>query len=170
MSSGPATSLFYCKQFPEGDEESNAVTTENGPSRMADLDGFVGAWQMTASFTGDPLAAETSFAWLAGSQFLVQRWQIDHPDAPDGIAIIGYDADRATYVQHYFDSRGVARIYDMTFADGVWGLLRIAPGFSQRFTGTFSEDGGSIVGGWESSDDGAHWTPDFDLTYTRVEG
>lgn len=29
----------------------------------------------------------------------------------------------------------------MSFADGVWKLLRIAPGFSQRFPGTFDETG-----------------------------
>jgi hypothetical protein len=146
------------------------VTTENGPSPMADLDVFVGDWRMSASFAGTPPAAETSFARLAGKQFLVQQWHVDHPDAPDGIAIIGYDAERATFLQHYFDSRGVARVYEMTFADGVWGLLRIVPGFSQRFTGTFSEDDATITGRWEQSDDGTQWEPDFDLTYTRVAG
>ena len=72
-------------------------------------------------------------------------------------------------LQHYFDSRGIARIYQMTFADKVWTLQRIAgaPDFSQRFTGTFGDDD-TIVGRWESSRDGSNWDPDFDLTYTRV--
>ena len=35
----------------------------------------------------------------------------------------------------------MARVYEMGFADGVWKLLRIAPGFSQRFPGTFDETG-----------------------------
>jgi hypothetical protein len=144
------------------------MPTKNDPSPIADLDVLVGIWRVSTSFSGD-LAAETRFEWLAGNQFLVQRWQVDHPDAPDGIAIIGYDAERATYLQHYFDARGVARVYEMTFSEGVWRLLRIAPGFSQRFTGTFSEDRGTIAGQWESSDDdGRHWEPDFDMTYTRL--
>ena len=142
------------------------MPTENDTPPMADLDVFVGTWRVSTSFSGD-LAAETRFEWLAGNQFLVQRWQVDHPDAPDGIAIIGYDAERATYLQHYFDSRGVARVYEMTFSEGVWKLVRIAPGFSQRFTGTF-RDHATIAGQWESSDDGTHWEPDFDMTYTRV--
>ena len=56
----------------------------------------------------------------------------------------------------------------MTFADNVLTLQRLAaaPECSQRFTGTFADD--TIVGRWESSSDGTSWTPDFDLTYTRV--
>jgi hypothetical protein len=40
--------------------------------------------------------------------------------------------DTTTLVQHYFDSRGVARVYDMAFDDGVWMLERYAayPDFS----------------------------------------
>jgi len=53
-------------------------------------------------------------------------------------------------------------------ADGVWKLWRDAPGFSQRFTGTFSDDGRTIKGRWEKSGDGAQWDHDFDLTYTKV--
>jgi hypothetical protein len=131
---------------------------------------FVGEWSMTASLAPSPAdapRARTTFEWLPGRRFLIQRWEVDHPDAPDGIAIIGFDAEKATYLQHYFDSRGVARVYEMTFADRVWKLRRLAPGFSQRFTGTFSDDD-TIVGRWELSRDGSTWEHDFDLTYTRT--
>jgi hypothetical protein len=40
--------------------------------------------------------------------------------------------------------------------------------FSQRFTGTFSEDGNTITGRWEIAEDGADFTTDFDLIYRRV--
>ena len=58
----------------------------------------------------------------------------------------------------------------MTFADSVWTLERFAraPDFSQRFVGTFTDDDHTIIGRWESSDDGANWNPDFSLTYARV--
>jgi hypothetical protein len=136
---------------------------------LEELDVFVGVWRMTSSFApeGEGPKAETSFEWLEGRRFLVQRWRVEHPDAPDGIAVIGWDDERGTYLQHYFDSRGVARVYEMSFADGVWKLRRIAPGFSQRFTGTFDETGDTIAGTWESSSDGSTWERDFDLTYTR---
>jgi hypothetical protein len=145
------------------------MTTENDPDVMTYLDVFVGEWQMRASFAAEaPPAATTSFEWLNGGKFLVQRWVVDHPDAPDGIAVIGYDTDRSTYLQHYFDSRGVVRVYEMTFTGGVWTLLRFAPEFSQRYVGTLSEDGNTITGQWEMSSDGTDWTPDFDLNYSRI--
>jgi hypothetical protein len=93
------------------------------------------------------------------------------PEAPDGIAIIGADPEsEGNYLQHYFDSRGVARLYKMSFEDRVWKLWRDEPDFSpldfsQRFTGTFSDDGKRIAGRWEISHDGRTWEHDFDLTY-----
>jgi hypothetical protein len=142
---------------------------------MRELEPFVGTWRMEASFaSGDGAPrAECRFEWLEGGRFLIQRWFVEHPDAPDGIAIIGFDDERGTYRQHYFDSRGVARLYKMTFADGVWRLWRDEPDlspldFSQRFTGRFDETADTIAGTWEISNDGTAWERDFDLTYERI--
>jgi hypothetical protein len=62
----------------------------------------------------------------------------------------------------------------MTFTGGVCTLLRDAPDFSpldlsQRFSGTFSADGRTIDGRWESSRDGSSWERDFDLIYRKVQ-
>ena len=139
---------------------------------MDDLDHLVGIWNMSSSLPseGEPPHAETSFEWLDGRRFLIQRWRIDHPAAPDGIAVIGAGESEGTYRQHYFDSRGVERVYEMTLADGVWRLWRSAsaPDFSQRFTGTFDPAGDTISGTWELSHHGSTWEHDFDLMYVRV--
>ena len=84
-----------------------------------------------------------------------------------------YDENGEGYLQHYFDSRGVARVYRMGFADGVWTLGRNEPDFSpldfsQRYSGRFSDDGTSIDGVWEICEDGETWRKDFDLTYRRI--
>jgi hypothetical protein len=103
----------------------------------------------------------------------VQRWSVPVPEAPDGIAIIGWNEERGTLLQHYFDSRGVARVYEMTIADGAWTLTRTAPdftelSFSQRYTGAFSDGGGRIDGRWETSHDGGEtWELDFELSYVK---
>ncbi len=110
-----------------------------------------------------------SFEWVTGGHFLVQRWEVAHADAPDGIAIIGSDVPGEAYRQHYFDSRGIARVYEMSLRDGVWKLWRESPGFSQRFTAAFGDDGNTITGRWEKSSDGSNWEHDFDLTYAKVE-
>jgi hypothetical protein len=110
---------------------------------------------------------------MVGEQFLIERWEIPIPEAPDGIALIGPDPDDETgFLQHYFDSRGVARVYKMAFDGQVWKLWRDEPDFSslefrQRFTGTLSEDGRTIEGTWELCHDGTTWEKDFDITYSR---
>jgi hypothetical protein len=137
---------------------------------------FVGEWRILAAFGDTPPAdvgAKASFAWLPGDRFLIERWEVPVPEAPDGIAIIGADpSGGGTYLQHYFDSRGVARVYKMSVDDGVWKLWRDEPDFSpfdfsQRFTGTFSAYGATIAGHWEICRHGTTWEHDFDLTYLR---
>jgi len=43
------------------------------------------------------LDERTVFEWMAAAQFLIQRWEVPHPDAPDGIAIIGFDPSPKTF-------------------------------------------------------------------------
>jgi hypothetical protein len=145
--------------------------------KMLALKPFVGEWNLVAVFKDMPPAdagARVSFDWLPGERFLIQRWEVPVPEAPDGIAIIGADPEsEGNYLQHYFDSRGVARVYKMSFEDGVWKLWRDNPDFSpldfsQRYTGTFSDDGDTITGRWEICHDGKTWDHDFDLNYKRA--
>jgi hypothetical protein len=81
-------------------------------------------------------------------------------------AIIGAPADRLT--MHYFDSRGVHRVYEASLDDGVWKLWRAAPEFSQRFAGTFSAGGDTMSGRWQLSRDGSRWDDNLEITYRRV--
>jgi hypothetical protein len=61
----------------------------------------------------------------------------------------------------------------MSFENGVWTLSRTSPDFSpfkfsQRYVGTFSDDGNRIAGGWEIARDHENWELDFGLEYTRI--
>jgi hypothetical protein len=149
------------------------IVAMDEPRRRLEL--FIGEWSMHVAFPGAPPVAggRVVFEWMTGEQFLIERWEVPVPEAPDGLAIIGFDEGRGTFLQHYFDSRGIARVYAMSLEDGVWTLWRDAPDFSplefaQRYTGTFSDDGTTIVGRWEIAHDGSTWEHDFDLTYVRV--
>jgi hypothetical protein len=137
------------------------------------LDALVGEWTMEAGPPGGPPwpgEARVSFEWLKGRQFVIERWTIDVPEFPDGIAIIGGGDEPESFRQYYFDSRGVHRIYEMTLDDGVWRLWRHAPDpFPQRYTGTFGADGKTISGRWEKQEDGSTWETDFELTYRKVD-
>lgn len=135
------------------------------------LEALVGEWTLEAGPPGGPPwpgAGRVSFTWLHGAPLLIQAWHVDHPDAPDGVAVIGCDAQNDTYHQLYTDERDVQRTYEMSLVDGVWKLWRDGEPFSQRFTGTISEDGTTITGRWEIAEDGKTWRTDFDVTYRRA--
>jgi hypothetical protein len=138
------------------------------------LAAFLGEWNTeitSMSMNPDPSAVVrgySSFAWLEGGAFLIQHSQIPNSDFPTSTSVMGPDEEAATYRMLYYDSRAVSRVYRMTFSGGIWTLWRDFPGFSQRFHGTFSEDGNIITARWEKSSDGSSWEHDFDLTYTKV--
>ena len=154
--------------------------TESGSEAVARLGVFVGEWIVEARFPGDqPAAGEdgplvrSRFEWALGGQFLLQHTEVPMPEVPDSLTIVSTDPRTGAYTQHYYDSRGVARLYAMTLADGVWTLTRESPDFSpldfgQRFTGTFSQDEAVISGAWEKRLNGASWEHDFDLIYRKA--
>jgi hypothetical protein len=156
------------------DDHTNAQTNPQTPRQnpvLSRLSAFVGEWQWEASLGGQSMGrGRTLFEWLEGGAFLAEHSDAEQPEFPSGSSIIGGDDTTETYCMLYFDSRSVSRIYQMSLSDGVWKLWREAPGFWQRFEGTFSDDGTSIKARWEKSTDGSQWELDFDLTYTKLRG
>jgi hypothetical protein len=156
----------------KGYYEAMTQSKQNSPSQLnpalRQLQILIGEWNVEvshASFLPDPKATQTgraSFEWLDGA-FLVFR---DH-SPPQSTSVIGRNESLDTYSMLYYDSRGVSRIYDMSFSGGVWKLWREDPDFFQRFEGKISDDGNSITGCWEIAADGTEWKHDFDITYTR---
>lgn len=142
------------------------------PSTLQALNALVGEWSLQGSHPAEPgvvVRGRVAFEWLEGGFFLVERWQVERPEFPDGIAIIGAAAESPDSLsQQYFDSRGVARVYGLSLENRVWRLWRDGQPFSQRFSGPISDDGNSIAGRWETSSDGSTWEHDFDLTYTKL--
>ena len=133
------------------------------------LEPLVGEWVVEIPLFD--LRGTTTFEPELGGRFLLQRSLAD-PPVPSSLCVIGPNADGDGYTQHYFDSRGVVRVYKMTFDGREWTLLRDEPdftplSFSQRFVGTFSGDGRTVNARWEKSGDDGSWELDFELTYTR---
>ena len=136
------------------------------------LEALVGAWTLEAGPPSGPPwpgGGRVTFEWLDGVPLLIGRTRIELPEAPDSISVIGCDGLNDTYYQLYTDERDVQRVYEMSLREGVWKLWRDGDPFSQRFTGSFSDDGKTITGRWEIAEDGKTWRTDFDLTYTKVE-
>lgn len=140
------------------------------------LEPLIGEWRMEMLFERVELpdvGARVTFEWRGDKAFVLERWTVPIPEAPDGLAVIRWDDGRGTFLQHYFDERNVARVYEMTLADGVWTLERTKPDFSefdfsQRFVGRFSDDASRIDCTFEIAHDHVTWEKDFDAVYTRV--
>ena len=132
---------------------------------------FIGSWETEGAhpmLPGEPIRGTSSFEWLDGQRFVIWRSHYEHPKVPDGVMIIGVTDERLC--MHYFDQRGVYRVYLVSLENDTWRYWRDAgaPDFSQRFTGIFSTDGTRITGHGELSRDGSTWEGDLDLDYQRV--
>ena len=143
---------------------------------------LVGTWTTEATHPALPHVVVRGTAvveWLEGERFLIHRASNEHPDFPDSISIIGFtDHDRVgnaaassseqKLTMHYYDSRGVFRIYDAAMDDVSWRLERLASGFAQRFVGTFADGFRTIVGVWQLCEDDVDWNDDLRITYRRA--
>jgi len=146
---------------------------------------LVGTWATEATHPARPglvIHGTTEIQWLEGERFLILRARTDQPEFPDSISIMGnmgrdrvedprstpsnVDSD-ARPCMHYFDSRGVFRVFDWSIDEVAWRFWRNAPGFSQRFTGTFTSDGNTIEGRSELCRDDVSWKSDLEITYRR---
>src|SRR6266487_5878464 len=129
------------------------------------LDIFIGEWRLEAPAFPIPTEladdARATFEWTLDGTFLLERSYIPGPAAPDGLCLVGLDGDDG-YTQHYFDSRGIARVYAMTFDGRDWTLERnrarlhtaqLPPTLVRNVQHRPHQNRGR----WESSPDGSTW-------------
>ena len=142
---------------------------------LDELEPLIGEWTVEGRHVALPdavIRGRSVFEWWGDRAFLILRSTLDHPDFPDSIAVMGATGPGGGLAQHYFDSRGVHRLFDMTLAGGVWTLTRTAVSatdFDQRMTAKFSADGNTITADIERTDPGAHeMKHDMATAYTRL--
>jgi hypothetical protein len=167
--------MMYRLIAPHAPEEAMEMPSRS--SELQRLDVLVGQWEVEVTLVRDPpitmRGGRTSFEWAVDDRFLIQRTDAPDRTTPSSLSILAYDDDRRAFTMHYFDSRGVVRVYAMTFENGVWTLLRekadFSPlPFSQRFTARLEDGGATIRGVWEKTNDQGAWEPDLELIYRRV--
>ncbi len=111
--------------------------------------------------------------------FIVMRTVGEPAEMPSTLSVIGGSPDGEPQPMHYFDDRGVKRLFMTTVDGSTWTTWRApgedwngpdGPGFNQRFIGEISADGNTIEGRWERGmgDAGDQWELDFPITYVRT--
>jgi hypothetical protein len=151
---------------------SSAMEQTARDPELAAFDALIGEWAIEAThpmFPSMVVKGRTTFEWLEGERFLVQRSSNEHPDFPDSISVIGF-AGEEELTAHYFDSRGVFRIYRVAMEGDTLRMWRDHPGFSQRLEAKLSDDGATLAGVWELSRDDETWDDDLAIAFTRVAG
>jgi hypothetical protein len=140
---------------------------------------LIGGWHGEGELPIEPpmrIASDVSIEHLG--ELIVMRSTGEPAEMPDSISIIGCAADGEPQPMHYFDSRGVKRLFMTTVDSTTWRIWRAlgedwngpdGPGFNQRFIGEISADGRSIDARWERGmgDAGDRWELDFPIRYSR---
>ncbi len=111
----------------------------------------------------------TSIECHEGGAFLILRSEIDEPEVPSGVAIIGSDDAAGSFTMIYFDEREVSRRYAVEVEGGVVRWHRDEAGFAQQMTLTVAPDGSRIDAHGTMSRDGGPWEDDLQLTYVRID-
>ncbi|GAB3699331.1 hypothetical protein GCM10027592_25270 [Spirosoma flavus] len=69
----------------------------------------------------------------------------------------------------YFDERKISRKYDVSVQNNVLTWWRNAPGFSQRYTWTFTDGDDTIISKGELSRNGTTWDADLSQTFICIK-
>jgi hypothetical protein len=135
------------------------------------LDFLVGDWRTAGTHPmvpGATLEGRTSFTRHEGGAFLVMRSQVDHPDFPDGVAIVGSDDSSGAYSMLYFDERGISRILSLSVGERSVTWSHDDPEFAQSLT--IAAEGDKLVSKGRMSRNGGAWEDDLSQVFTRAQG
>ena len=140
-------------------------------SRLDSLNPLIGTWTVTGSHPmvpGKTFHGRTSFERHAGGAFILMHSEMDEPEIPSAVAILGSDQDPDRITMLYFDERGVSRKFDVS-VDGDTVLWRRENAkFSQEMKLTVAAAGDRIDQTGRMSQDGGPWEADLALTYVRA--
>ena len=145
---------------------------------MKEFEPLIGEWHGEGEFPDPPMRMSVEATIERFGEFLVLRSAGEPAEMPDTLSIIGGAAPGEPQPMHYFDSRGVKRLFLTTVEGSTWRIWRApgedwkspdGPGFNQRFIGEISADGRTIEARWErgTGDAGDRWELDFPMTYVR---
>ena len=134
---------------------------------------LVGTWTVDAEHRALPdeiVHGRLQVELMEGERFLVGHIEFAHEAFPNAVWYIG---ETNGLRLHYFDVRGVARLYDVQVDGDAWSYASVAPDvfpmeFEQRFSGTLPDATDSMHGVFQMKEPGKDWEDDLRVTYTRA--
>ena len=134
---------------------------------LEQFDALIGTWATEATHPQLDAVARgtTTFEWLEGRRFVIQRIHNEEEMFPDSISVIGPPEDGDGLVMEYFDSRGVRRTYAIALEAGVLRMWRDHPTFAQRFEASIAPEG--FEGQWQLAQTPGDWEDDLRVVYRR---
>src|SRR3954454_12413690 len=142
---------------------------------MRGLEPLVGGWDVTMTHAwfldshDTEIHGTATIEWYADAFLLLRStWQNRTAEQGGSAWAMAFSRNdpRDAFVALYSDDRGTYRVFDMTFADGEWTLLREDPDFHQRIVMRIGEDRlGRGAGASEAA--GRTWRKDLDYIFVR---
>jgi hypothetical protein len=146
---------------------------------MNEFESLLGRWHGEGIFPSDPPMTLVSNAKIERLGPFIVFTSVGEPEeVPNTLSIIGGAPEGEPQPMHYYDSRGIKRLYQTVIEGATWKIWRApgedwngpdGPGFNQRFIGEISADGRTIESRWERGmgDAGDDWELDFTIAYVR---
>ncbi len=130
----------------------NAAPQLPGPDpALRKLDGFVGTWEMKGRTLGsevDNITAHTTFEWLPGGHFLLQRFAADFVGMDiQSFEVIRYDPATGTFPSTVYSNMAPMPL-PYRWAIDSDGLTIKAEALGATFHGRWNEDRTVFSGGW----------------------
>jgi hypothetical protein len=149
----------------------NARTMDRPDPALLRLDVLVGAWTMTGrtlDSAEDNITGTVTIEWLPGGFFMQQRGEMNFMGHKVySLEIVGYDEVTDTFPSTVYASMaGIPSRY----AWDIQGITVIHSGQGAKYTGTFSEGGRILTGGWRP-DEGKETSQNvaYDVVMVRVD-
>jgi Protein of unknown function (DUF1579) len=142
------------------------------PAALDRLEAFIGRWITEGETVARPgvpsvpIVASDVYQWMPGRRFVMHPAYGRMGDIDvGGLEVIGHDPETDQFRTYFFAASGEVIQETLSHEGGAW----IWRGASVRCTGTFSDDGKTLLARHERSDDGVSWEHSMTVTLRRTD-
>ena len=154
----------------DNNENEQSTHTPAPDPALKRLEKLVGTWKITGRTLDaqeDNISGQVVIEWLPGGFFLQQRGEMSFKNFHmQSLEIIGYDPSTEAFSAYVYSSMGGT---PLRYQWDVQGNTVTHWTEGAKYTGTFSDDGMVLAGGWRP--EGSEATPGnaYDATMIRVD-